>query len=177
MWVHILTRAVLGRGRFHAPPLRLFANISKTVTPIHTSFPHMSWKFQTAVRSLKVRSPSHVKWPHLRKKVWMLVITTLNARLPWNFQRLLSVPRSIKCKSRTLDIGDQKSGQFCVLSIISQGLRNRVSRVSTCSPWKSEGWAKYPFCSPWIVEWKSRGRGVPSPNIHKDFKKKAPDAR
>ena len=62
-------------------------------------------------------------------------------------------------------------GRQCERIWNGQGLRNRVSRVSTCSPWKSEGWAKYPFCSPWIVEWKSGGRGVPSPNIHKDWLK------
>ena len=52
-------------------------------------------------RSPKVRSPGPVKWPHLRKKNWMLVnviatVATPNARspAPWNFQQLIFVPAS-----------------------------------------------------------------------------------
>ena len=41
-------------------------------------------------RSLKVRSPGHVKRHHLRK-VWMLVIVTLNDWSHLNFQRLIAL--------------------------------------------------------------------------------------
>ena len=69
-------------------------------------------------RSLKVRSPGNVKWPHLSKKVRMLVIATPIAWSPWNFQQLIFIGLvSIKCISRNFHVLDPRSGQFCNLSI------------------------------------------------------------
>ena len=68
------------------------------------------------VRSLNIRSPGHVKWPHLRKS-W-------NARhsyTEWLITLKLSandiLTGSIKCVSRNLNIGDPKSVQLCDLFI------------------------------------------------------------
>ena len=65
--------------------------------------------------SLKVRSPGHVKWLHLRKKKFECSSNnyTLNARSPWNFQRLICVTVSIKSVSQNFHISDLRSGQFC----------------------------------------------------------------
>ena len=80
---------------------------------------YMLQKIQTHwPRSLKVRSPGHVKWPHLR--------ISLNARhsyTDWpivcrNIERLITI--SIQFISRNFNIGDLRSGQFCDLSITSQ---------------------------------------------------------
>ena len=54
----------------------------------------------------------------------MFAIATPNIRSPWNFQRLISVPVSIKCISRYFDICDPRSAQFCDLSIKSQWEKN-----------------------------------------------------
>ena len=96
-----LSHSVLGWGWGWTPP---FSQISQT----------------RRLRWLKVSSPGHFKWPHL--------IKSLNARLSspndlshWNFQRLVSVPVSMKC---IFYIGDLRSSQFYDLSIISQWEKN-----------------------------------------------------
>ena len=67
------------------------------------------------------------------EKLWMFVIATPKDRSPWNFQRLISLPVSMKRTSRNFDIGDLRSGQFCDLSIISQWEKNerRLSCTKT----------------------------------------------
>ena len=98
-------------------------------------FLHMLWKFQTQ-RTLKVRSLGHVKWPHLRK-VLILVIATPNDRSPWNFERLIIITVSIKCISRNFYIGDPRSGQFCDLSFICQCEKIERSLFWTKTIWNT----------------------------------------
>ena len=88
-------------------------------------FIHLFWP-----RLLKVRSPGHIKWPHLRK-VWMLVLALATKWSPQNFQRLIQVTIStiythisIECISQNCDIGDLRSCHFCDLSIFSQWVKN-----------------------------------------------------
>ena len=67
-------------------------------------------------RSHKDRSPGHAKWPHLMKS-----LNTRQSYTDWMISLKLSViPVSIKCISPNFDIGDQRSGQFCDLSIKCQ---------------------------------------------------------
>ena len=56
------------------------------------------------------------------EKVWMLVTATPNARSPWNFERLISLPVSIKYISRNFVIDDPRSGRFWDLSITSTSM-------------------------------------------------------
>ena len=68
-------------------------------------------------RSRKVRSPGHVKWPH--------IIKSLNARQSYNDRtvalKLSAIDTvSIKCIAHNFDIDDLRSSQFCDPSIISQ---------------------------------------------------------
>ena len=60
-------------------------------------------------RVLKVSDPGHSRSGHqvtssdpdlTSENVWMFVIATPNARSPWNFQWLITVPVSMKCLSR-----------------------------------------------------------------------------
>ena len=88
-----------------------FSQISKKM---HTSFPHMLWKFQTQVIQGQVTRSRQVT---SHQEMFELAIQTPNARSPWNFQRLISVTVSIKCLSRNFDIGDPRSDQFCDFSI------------------------------------------------------------
>ena len=73
--------------------------------------------------SLLVRSPGHVKWPHLRK-----ILNVCHSYTKWpitlKLSALMSVPVSMKRISRNFDIGDLESGQFCDLSSISQWEKN-----------------------------------------------------
>ena len=70
-------------------------------------------------RPRKVRSPGHVKGPHLIKS-----LNASQSYTDWTIALKLSVIDTSysvwKCISHNFDIGDQRSGQFCDLSIISQ---------------------------------------------------------
>ena len=65
---------------------------------------------------VKIWDPAHARSGHQGKssdltsqKVWRLVKATLTERLPWNFQRLISISVSIKRISRNFDTGDLSS--------------------------------------------------------------------
>ena len=98
-------------GAFKRPP-PFFPDCQKTAarsatvfgTAYHYFFPHMLWKFH------KVRSPGHVKWPHLIKSYigcqsytdWTIALKHSAIDRDIHF----IVPVSIKCMSQNVDIGD-----------------------------------------------------------------------
>ena len=112
-------------GGVWTPPSQVFG------TPVHTSFLHTLWKFQTQVtqgqvtRSRQVASPQK-KFECLSNFFWGLTskMVTANDWSTWNFQQLIFVMVSMKLVSRNFDIGDLRSGQFCDLSITSQWEKN-----------------------------------------------------
>ena len=72
-------------------------------------------------RSLKVRSPGHVKWPQ-----------------SLNFKRMISVTVSIRSLSRNFYIGDLRSGKFCDLSITCKSMGEHLK-----APLLNENHAKH----------------------------------
>ena len=109
--------------------------------------------------SFEVKSPGHVKWPHL--------IKSLNARhsytgstISWNFQQLIRVPLSIECSSYKLYIGNLRPGQFCDLTIRYKSMRenwkallldkgNSIHLQTSVYRWawhsESENWGQWPL--------------------------------
>ena len=119
-----LTNGGAERRRFwHSQFIHLFRTLCENFRP----------------RSLKVRSPGHDKWPHLRK-FWMHLIATPNDRSPENVQPLISVNRNVKCISWNFDIGDLRSDQFCDLSIISSLDENHSKRSQTSGLTRAPLW-------------------------------------
>ena len=107
-------------------PHRFFANISKNVVAQRRRFWYTCLCTLSA-HVVKTSDPGHSRSGYqvtssdvTSENVWMLVKSTPNARSPWNFERLISLPVSIKRWSWNFDIRDPRSGQLCDLSIKSQ---------------------------------------------------------
>ena len=116
--------SVAGSENWLTHPSDFSSNISQTAELSHTC----SYIFFAHV--VHILDPCHSKSGHqvtssdlTSEKVWMLAIATPTERLSWNFQQLISVAVSIKWLPRNFEIGDLRSGQFCVFSSIPKWMR------------------------------------------------------
>ena len=121
-----LTRAVLGGGRFYAPPPQVFREYLKNGGAQRRRFWY-TCSYIISAHVVKISDLGRSRSGHqvtssdlTSEKVQRLAIATPTERSLWNFQRLIWVTVCIKCISRIFDICDLRSGQFCDLSIISQ---------------------------------------------------------
>ena len=129
-FVHFQSIWLRPDGRLlRALPLRFFPDCQKTAAQRRRFGHTLSYIFSAYV--VEIVDPGHARSGHhvtssdlTSQKVWMLVKATPTEWLPWNFQRLISVPVSMKDISRNFYIGDLRSGQFCDLSIVSQWEKN-----------------------------------------------------
>ena len=105
------------------PPLSGFSRISQRRRFWYTS----SYIFSTRVVKIsgpgRSRSGHQVTSNNLTWEKFECSLAILNAQSLWKFQRLISVPASIKCKSRNFYIGHPRTGQFCDLSIIRRKMK------------------------------------------------------
>ena len=125
-------------GLLRTTPRRFFFQIARKQERVAPSFSEHLFIHSFHIcsenfrpRSLKVRSPAHVKWPHLTKSLYVLKATPTEPS-PWNVQRLIHVTISIKCLYQNLDISDLRSDQFCDFSI--NKLTRQVVEGIFCPP-------------------------------------------
>ena len=109
-------------GCLDSPPPQVFRSgrSLKTAAADFSTSVHASF----SAHVVKSTDPGHSRSGHqvtpndfTSEKVWMFVIATPIYRLPWNFQRLISVTVSVKRVSRNFDIGRCSSSGSWVMCL------------------------------------------------------------